>query len=164
VVEIDEIKKYLDYRYVSASEAAWRIFKFDMHERFPSVERLQYHLLNQQMVLFGNDDDVHEVVTRSAISKMMLTEWFKTNQESEVARSLTFDQFPQQWVWNRQLKRWTMRKRGIAIGRMYYAHPTSGERYYLPNVVELCQRCHILRAFCKQWMTESTTHSKMHAL
>jgi hypothetical protein len=37
VVEIDEIKKYLDCHYVSASEAAWRIFKFDMHERIPAV-------------------------------------------------------------------------------------------------------------------------------
>ncbi len=46
VVEVDEIEKYLDYRYVSRSEAAWRIFKFDMHERFPIVERLQYHLPN----------------------------------------------------------------------------------------------------------------------
>ncbi len=61
----------------------------------------------------------------------MLTEWFKTNQESEVARSLTFNQFPQQRVWNRKLKRWTMHKKGFAIGRMYYAHPTSGERFYL---------------------------------
>jgi len=58
VVEADEIKKYLDCRYVSASEAAWRIFKFDMHERFPAIERLQYHLPNQQMVLFDDDDDV----------------------------------------------------------------------------------------------------------
>jgi hypothetical protein len=64
VVEVDEIKKYLDCRYVSASEAAWRIFKFDMHERFPTVECLQYHLPNQQMVLFYNDDDVQEVATR----------------------------------------------------------------------------------------------------
>jgi hypothetical protein len=131
VVDIDEIKKYLDCRYVSASEAAWRIFKFDMHERFPTVERLQYHLPNQQMVLFCDDDDVQEVATRSAISRTMLTEWFKTNQELEVARSLTFNQFPQQWVWNWKLKRWTLRKQGFAIGRMYYAHPTSGERYYL---------------------------------
>jgi len=131
VVETDEIKKYFDCRYVSALEAAWHIFKFDMHERFPTVERLQYHLPNQQMVLFGDDNDVHEVATRSTISRTMLTEWFKTNRESEVARSLTFDQFPQQWVWNRKLKRWTMRKRGFAIGCMYYAHPTSGERYYL---------------------------------
>jgi hypothetical protein len=42
-----------------------------------------------------------------------------------------FDQFLQQWVWNRKLHRWTMRNRGFAIGRMYYAHPTSSERYYL---------------------------------
>jgi len=58
VVEVDEIEKYLDYRYVYRSEAAWRIFKFDMHERFPIVERLQYHLPNQKMVLFDDDDDV----------------------------------------------------------------------------------------------------------
>jgi hypothetical protein len=48
VVETDEIKKYFDWRYVSASEAAWCIFKFNMHERFPTVERMQYHLPNQQ--------------------------------------------------------------------------------------------------------------------
>jgi len=83
------------------------------------------------MVLFNDDDDVQEVATQSTISKTMLTECFKTNQESKVARSLTFDQFFQQWVWNRKLKRWTMRKKGFAIGRMYYAHPTSDERYYL---------------------------------
>jgi hypothetical protein len=39
-VETDEIKKYLDCRYVSTSEAAWRIFKFDMHDRFLAIERL----------------------------------------------------------------------------------------------------------------------------
>ncbi len=85
VVEVDEIKKYLDCHYVSASEAVWHIFKFDIHERFPTVEHLQYHLPNQQMVLFDDDNDVWEVATRSAISRTMLTEWFKTNQESEVA-------------------------------------------------------------------------------
>jgi hypothetical protein len=47
VVEADEIKKNLDYRYGSALEVAWRIFKIDMHEWFPAVERLQYHLSNQ---------------------------------------------------------------------------------------------------------------------
>jgi hypothetical protein len=104
VVEIDEIKKYLDCRYVSASKAAWRIFKFDMHKQFPIVEYLQYHLLNQQLVLFHDDDDVHEVATRLVISKTMLIEWFKINQKSKIAQSFTFDQFPQQWVWNQKLK------------------------------------------------------------
>jgi hypothetical protein len=80
VVEADEIKKYLDCRYVFTLEVVWRIFKFEMHERFPAVERLQYHLPNQQMVLFDDDDDVQEVAPQSAISRTMLTEWFKTNQ------------------------------------------------------------------------------------
>ncbi len=127
VIEANEIKKYLDYCYVSASKATWCIFKFDMHEQFPIVEHLQYHSSNQQTVLFDDDDDVQEVVTWSTISKTMLTKWFKIIQESEATQSLTFDQFLQQWVWNRKLKRWIMHKKGFAIGRMYYAHPTSSE-------------------------------------
>jgi hypothetical protein len=61
-------------------------------------------LPNQHLVLFDDDDDVQEVTARPAISKTMVTKWFKTNQELEVARSLTFDQSFQQWVWNRKLK------------------------------------------------------------
>jgi hypothetical protein len=83
------------------------------------------------MVMFNNDNDVQEVAAWLAISRTMLTEWFKTNQESEAAQSLMFDQFLQQWAWNWKLKRWTMRKRGFGIGRMYYAYSTSSERYYL---------------------------------
>jgi hypothetical protein len=37
------------------------------------------------MVLFDDDDDVQEVASWSAISRTMLTKWFKTNQESKVA-------------------------------------------------------------------------------
>jgi hypothetical protein len=48
------------------------------------------------MVLFADDDDVQEVAKWSAISRTMLTKWFKTKQELEFARSLMFDQFPQQ--------------------------------------------------------------------
>jgi hypothetical protein len=47
VVKANEIKKYLDCHYVFASKSTWCIFKFDMHERFLVVERLQYHLPNQ---------------------------------------------------------------------------------------------------------------------
>jgi hypothetical protein len=61
----------------------------------------------------------------------MLTKWFKIDKKSKVAQNLTFDQFLQLWVWNRKFKRWIMRKRGFAISRMYYAHLTLGERYYL---------------------------------
>jgi hypothetical protein len=40
VVKANEIKKYLDFCNGSASEVTWCIFKFDMHEQFPTDERL----------------------------------------------------------------------------------------------------------------------------
>ncbi len=33
----DKIKEYLDSRYVSACEACWRTFKFDMHKEEPNI-------------------------------------------------------------------------------------------------------------------------------
>ncbi|KAK9208644.1 hypothetical protein WN944_001003 [Citrus x changshan-huyou] len=34
-------------------------------------------------------------------------------------------------VWNSKDKTWTRRKNGLAIGRIYFAHPSSGERFYM---------------------------------
>src|SRR5258707_10312514 len=34
-------------------------------------------------------------------------------------------------VWNKDRLVWTVRRRDFQIGRMYYAHPSSGERFYL---------------------------------
>ncbi|CAH1443866.1 unnamed protein product [Lactuca virosa] len=41
---VDEIKDYYDCRYLSACEASWRIYGFDVHYRYPSVVRLPFHL------------------------------------------------------------------------------------------------------------------------
>lgn len=46
--EIDEIKTYLDCRYISATEACWRIFQFDIHYRQIVIERLPFHLPGEQ--------------------------------------------------------------------------------------------------------------------
>ncbi|XP_074373634.1 uncharacterized protein LOC141713983 [Apium graveolens] len=59
---IDEVKHYLDGRYVCASEASWRIFGFDIHSRWPSVERLPIHLPNDKHVSFRNSQNLQETV------------------------------------------------------------------------------------------------------
>jgi hypothetical protein len=33
----DEIQQYIDARYVSTSEAVWRLLHYDMHEETPNV-------------------------------------------------------------------------------------------------------------------------------
>jgi hypothetical protein len=37
----DEITRWVEGRYISAAESAWRIFHFDMHAQIPTVVRLQ---------------------------------------------------------------------------------------------------------------------------
>ncbi|KAL8137435.1 hypothetical protein V2J09_003436 [Rumex salicifolius] len=50
--DVDEIKNYYNCRYLSACEAAWRIFGFDIHYMYQSVQRLSYHLPNEQNIYF----------------------------------------------------------------------------------------------------------------
>ena len=52
VLTIYEIRQYQDARYVSASEAAWRLFSFLMVEHEPSIERLEVHLEDHHIVYY----------------------------------------------------------------------------------------------------------------
>ena len=45
---IYEIKRYYDCRYLSPCEPAWQIFAFDIHHKWPPVQRLTFHLPDQQ--------------------------------------------------------------------------------------------------------------------
>lgn len=42
---VDEIKQYLDARYIGPTEAAWQLFGHPMHQEVPNVQRLALHLL-----------------------------------------------------------------------------------------------------------------------
>jgi len=66
--QIDEVQRYLDARYVSASEAVWRILSFKLHDEWPNVYRLPVHLPNQQMVYFTNTDNVQNVVDEGMLA------------------------------------------------------------------------------------------------
>lgn len=51
----DEIRAYEDGRYVSSTEAAWRIFGFHCHGKDPKVKRLPIHLPGEQAVVVQED-------------------------------------------------------------------------------------------------------------
>ncbi|XP_074297506.1 uncharacterized protein LOC141628239 [Silene latifolia] len=124
----DEIKSYLDCRYLSASEASWRIFGFDIQERNPSVMRLPVHLEEEQAVLIRDDDILKVVLARQSNAETKVTAWMRVNEESPEARELSYAEFPTKYVWD---DGWKRRKQGRCIGRISYVHPTAGERYYL---------------------------------
>ncbi|XP_019159023.1 PREDICTED: uncharacterized protein LOC109155818 [Ipomoea nil] len=96
---IDEIKMYYDCRYISPPEAAWRIFAFDIQFRNPSVERLSFHLPNEQSIISHDDDLVNDVVNRPTVAQSMFTAWFDANKKYAAGRQLTYSQMPTKFVW-----------------------------------------------------------------
>uniref|UniRef100_UPI0035900D4F uncharacterized protein n=1 Tax=Myxine glutinosa TaxID=7769 RepID=UPI0035900D4F len=73
-VEVDEIKTYLDCRYVSAPVAAWRLMEFEMHKQSHSITRLAVHLPELQTVVF-RDGNEEEAIVR--LRGTTLTAWFQ---------------------------------------------------------------------------------------
>ncbi|GBP79936.1 hypothetical protein EVAR_75309_1 [Eumeta japonica] len=109
----DEVENYVNGRYISTSEAAWRIFEFPIHERHPTVLQLAVHLENGQRVYFT----------------------------TETAVQVAQNPLPQYYTWANN--KFTRRKRGenvvgypgikkdSALGRVYGVHPSQSECFYL---------------------------------
>ncbi|CEP10635.1 hypothetical protein [Parasitella parasitica] len=91
----DEIKNFLDARYVSAAEACWRLFSFPMHKEYPACQRLDVHLPGDRMVYFDEDDHPQDVLNRP-MADSTLTAWFKynlNNPDDEEAKTTLYTNF-----------------------------------------------------------------------
>ncbi len=80
----NEIQRFTDARYISASEALWRLFGFLISQKYPPVEKLPVHLEGEQVVLIHEGETPQAAAERS--TKTQLTEFFKLNQEEPEAR------------------------------------------------------------------------------
>lgn len=128
----DEIKMYLDARYVSSSESIWRIFHYRMHGCTPNVQRLGVHLPNHQMITFSEGTDLHYMLNQEAAHRTTLTAWFEENANNTEARNYKYIDFPVHYTWNKTHHKWNRRKNTTGtIGRLYMVQPTEGERYFL---------------------------------
>lgn len=128
---VDEIAEYIKSRYLSCCEAIWRLLGFEIHGKFPAVERLIVHLPGMNFVTVHEDTDLHDVVDDPESEKSSLTEWFTANQASSAGHGLTYCQFPSKYTWNATDKVWRRRRRGTKLGRLRYVHPSTGETFYL---------------------------------
>lgn len=134
VVEMswNEVETYVGGRYLCAPQAAWRILSYHMHEHTPPTCRLEFHLENLQRVTFRTDAQLADVINRDQSRTSMLTEFFAycTNHPAATA-DLLYPDAPKVLVWNKASRKWKARERGYALGRLYFAPPSQGERYYL---------------------------------
>ncbi|XP_048622775.1 uncharacterized protein LOC106427373 [Brassica napus] len=127
----NEIQDYIDAWYVSACESMWRNFAFHIHKRKPSVEKLIIHLEGEHNITIKSTDNLGRVIRKPGIEKTIFTEWMVLCRRSEFARTLTYVQIPEYFVWNNTTKVWSERKKGKTIGRIMVVHPSVEDRYYL---------------------------------
>ncbi|KAI5404812.1 hypothetical protein KIW84_051829 [Lathyrus oleraceus] len=128
---IDEIKQYIDCRYVSPSETSWRIFSFPIHGRKPAVERLYFHCEGQNSVYYTDFDRINTVLEKPSVTESMFTSWFEANCKYPEAQNLTYSKFVSKFVYVKKKREWKPRKKGYTIGRLIWVPPTTGELYYL---------------------------------
>jgi hypothetical protein len=108
----DEIKAYLEGRYVSAFEALWHLFSFRMHDGTPSVTRLAMHEPRMHTVVYNDNASIFETVNSEQNQKTTFIEYFQANIDYPLAREVTYMDFPSVFTWTNGTKKWTIRQRG----------------------------------------------------
>ncbi|XP_017239622.2 uncharacterized protein LOC108212408 [Daucus carota subsp. sativus] len=135
---VDEVKNYLSCSYVSSAESCWRIFEFPIHHRQPFVQRLFFHLEDEQEVTFRDDESLPQILGRSRLDRTMFIQWLLNNRRDPTGRHLTFVKYPTKYRWDSSGKFWARRRQNVnVVGRMVYAHPASGEKFYMRLLLNL---------------------------
>ncbi|KAF8109299.1 LOW QUALITY PROTEIN: hypothetical protein N665_0098s0027 [Sinapis alba] len=134
---LNEIDRFLECRYISACEGAWRLFAFPIHYNQPNVVKIPIHIPGQHMMGFAQSNDLSEVFMRENIEKTMLTAFFEECDKYEEARELTYVEFPSRFVYHPVGKMWTPRHQVEAIYRVVYISPAAGDLYFLRILVNV---------------------------
>lgn len=87
---VDEIKNFMDCRYIGPHEACWRILGFDIHSREPAVQILSVHPENMQQISFRSGQTLQSVVDNPGARRTTLTEWLEFNRCYTIGRHLTY--------------------------------------------------------------------------
>lgn len=126
----NEIKQYLEGRYVCAVEAAWRLFAFDIHSRFPAVERLPVHCPGENNVTFNSKDSLQDVANKAISKHSKLEGWFEANKKLPGAKEVSYMDFPRHFTWKVDQGKWKEREKGQVVGRLIDIHTSTGETFF----------------------------------
>ncbi|XP_058784409.1 uncharacterized protein LOC131659201 [Vicia villosa] len=113
---VDEIKHYLDCRYISPCEACWRINSFHIHGRRPAVECMFYHLVGEKAVYYTDRGRMENVLENASVTDSMFTGWLSANSKYPEAQSLTYGQFVSKLFTTKEKGRGGPAKRDSPLG------------------------------------------------
>ena len=113
----DEVARFQDCRYISASESAWKLLNQPIHGRSHAVMKLHCHLDHEQAVVF-EEGSALEALERGE-PDTTLTGWFKMNTENNEAKTTLYPDFPKKFTWSTTDRKWSIRKKAFnMLGRV----------------------------------------------
>lgn len=95
----DELSQYIDGRYLSPMEAAWRLQEFPLCGRSHTVTRLAIHTENQQNIIFEENKEVDALKNKETT----LTAWFILNKVDNFAKILSMLIYPNIMIKNQNV-------------------------------------------------------------
>jgi len=133
-----EVDNYLNGRYISKSEAVWRLLEIPLYEKNPTAVHLAVHLENEQRVYFSSEN-VRQVVENPP--KTTFIAFFNLYSSDVFAKTLLYHEVPHYLTWANN--KFSRRKRGQdvdgypslknddALGKVYRVHPSQSGYFYL---------------------------------
>jgi len=115
-------------------EACFRLFKFKLHKKSHSIERLPVHLEYERLITFvEHDRNLRNNIQRAIQRQTKLTAWFRLNQQMEAARQYLYAEIPIHFVWNSANHEWIPRQqRGqFKLTRLHSVSPRQRELFFL---------------------------------
>ncbi|CAN1769842.1 hypothetical protein LINPERHAP1_LOCUS11421 [Linum perenne] len=140
---IEKSGVHLDNRYVVPYNR-YLLLRFDAHI---NVEICNKSRAIKYLFKYINKppDRTMAVVTGDHNPELALTSmflgWMNKNRNCSHARQYTYVEFPQHYTWVVKDKVWREQKKQAAIGRLYYCHHSSGERFYLRMLLHTVRGC-----------------------
>ncbi|XP_052114397.1 uncharacterized protein LOC127745578 [Arachis duranensis] len=139
--DVDEIKQFYDCRYLAPCESAWRLFAFDIHHKWPSVQQLIFHFPGKQNLLFTDHDKIPEIIEKNKYNDTMFTTWMRANLKFPHGNQLLYSEFPNHFVYLRDSQEWVPRQKGFSIGRLIFIQVGWGEIFYLRLLLNVQRGC-----------------------
>jgi hypothetical protein len=110
----------VDGRYIGPVEAVWRLLGFRMHKAFHPVIKLHMHPPGQFMHAFNPNESLESIRSRAEKENAMLTAFFRNNYEHPDEPGTTYPMFPRTHVYKTEDKEWKLRRKGMALGRLFF--------------------------------------------
>jgi hypothetical protein len=173
----DEITRCQTAWYVSASEAAWRLRCFPIHDEVFNVFRLDVHLPFRHNVVVPTGAGARRLMAAALQKQSKLMGWFESNKAAwtayraalrgnpnapmPVELTTRYCDYPSRFTWSGGV--WKKRRRGFRYGRttvsrMYHVFPSEGERFFLRLLL-----CHVTEASGFDDLKQTThEHGNVH--